>query len=63
MYKNNEIWKNNGVKMEINELFSDYYRICCRINVLGIHNKNTQIFAIKQNIFGVNGTMKLTTQH
>ena len=28
--------------MVTNELSSDYYRNCCRINVLGIHNKNTQ---------------------
>ena len=46
----------NGLKMVINKI--NYYRICCKINVLGIHNKNTQKNArslqTKQNIFVVN---------
>ena len=50
--------------MAINGLNSGYYKICCRINVLRIHNKLTEKTArylqTKQNTFGVKRTMKLT---
>ena len=36
------IWVENGVKIVINELNSDYWRVCCIINVLGIYNTNTK---------------------